>query len=69
MATTRIYQAKIGDKIRLVRASHPSPVISHVSRDLIKVSIPTPDELVAAVQAGVAVEDINAQPEQLPLGD
>lgn len=67
MATQRIYIARVGDKTRLVKASHPSPVVSHVSRDLIKVSVAKQDELVAAISAGVAVEDINAQPDQLPL--
>lgn len=74
MATTRIYLAKIktDDKItrRLVRASHPSPVASHVSQDLIKVSIPTPDELYECAAAGIKVEDLQPQqPDQLPLGD
>ena len=43
--------------------------VSFVSRDLIKVSIPTQDELIACAKAGIEPEDINAQPEQLPLGD
>lgn len=64
---TRIYLARVGDQKRLVRASHPSPVISHVSRDLIKVSIPTQDELLECAAAGVKVEDLQAQPGQLPL--
>lgn len=69
MATQRIYLAVVGDKKHLVRASHPSPVVSHVSRDLIKVSIPTQDELIECAKAGILPEDMNAQPDQLPLGD
>lgn len=76
MATTaqRIYIARIKSADgsiarRLVRASHPSPVVQHVSRSMITVSIPTQDELIACAKAGIEPEDINAQPEQLPLGD
>lgn len=69
MATKRIYLAQVGDKRRLIRASHPSPVVSFVSRDLIKVSIPTQDELLECAAAGIKPEDINAQPDQLPLGE
>ena len=68
-AATRIYLVQAGGKKRLVRASHPSPVVSFVSRDLIKVSIPTQDELIECAAAGIKPEDINAQPDQLPLGD
>lgn len=68
MATQkRIYLVTVGDKKRLVRGTHPSPVVSFVSRDLIKVSIPTQDELIECAKAGVLPEDINTQPEQLPL--
>lgn len=66
--TKRIYLAVVGDKKRLVRASHPGPVVSFVSRSLIKVSIPTQDELIECAKAGILPEDINAQPDQLPLG-
>lgn len=69
MAATRIYIVEHGDKKRLVRASHPSPVVQHVSKDLIKVRIPTQDELFACAAAGIKVEDVNAAPDQLPLGD
>lgn len=67
MATQRIYLAVVGDTKRLVRASHPSPVVQHVSRSLITVSIPTQDELIECASAGIKVEDVNASPDQPPL--
>lgn len=69
MATKRIYLVRVGDTKRLIRAGHPSTVINHASRNLIKVSIPTQDELIECAAAGIKVEDPNAQAEQLPLGD
>lgn len=74
MATQRVYMAKVKETDgsitkRLVRSGHPGPVMSHVSRDRITVSIPTQNELIECVAAGIKVEDINAQPDQLPLGD
>ena len=65
---TRIYLVTVGDKRRLIRSSHPSPAVSFVSRDLVKVSIPTQDELIACAKAGIEPEDITTQPDQLPLG-
>lgn len=67
MATTRIYLAVVGDTRRLVRASHPSPVVQHVSRSLIKVSIPTQDELIACAKAGIEPEELGSDHPQLPI--
>jgi len=67
---TRIYLAKIkaGDQTtrRLVRGSHPSPVVQHVSKGMIHVSVATQDELVECLSKGVKVEDMG-DTAQLPL--
>jgi hypothetical protein len=56
MNNTRIYAGTIGDKTRLVRASHPSQVISHIAKDTIKVEVASQEQLVALVASGVQVE-------------
>jgi len=65
-ATTRVYLAEVGDKKRLVRATHPSPVSAHIARDMVKVRVATQDDLLACVKAGIEVETIKGEQQELP---
>lgn len=65
-AATRIYLVTLGGTDRLVRATHPSHALMHVARDLAQVRVAGQEELVARVGAGIRVEDIKAEQQELP---
>lgn len=59
--TTRLYIIRSkSDKAaapRLVKAPNSAQALRHVAADTLSVSVPTQDELIAAVQAGVVPEN------------
>lgn len=57
-AATRIYKVEGADDRFLVRASNPAQARGHVVRNLYKASVPSQDELVQLIQAGVVVEEL-----------
>ena len=57
----RIYTVKGTDgTTRLVKAVSQPQAIHHVAKSMFSASIPTPDELIELVKAGVDVEEIGA---------
>lgn len=58
-----IRMAKIGEEVRLVRANNVAQVRNHVAKNLIEVSTPTQDELMALAAKGIKVEELDADPE------
>jgi hypothetical protein len=62
-ATSRVYLVAIGDTTHLVRAGRPGSALLHVAQTIAKVVVPTQDQLIAAVQKGVKVQDATAQDE------
>jgi len=67
MATqSRIYLvAAPGQAVRLIRATHPSNALMFVARDTLSVRVATQDDLIAHVGAGVPIEKIAAEQQQL----
>jgi len=67
-ATTRIYIVfdKATSDVRLVRATHPSHALQHVARDTFSSRVATQDDLIDALAAGVHIENINAEQQELP---
>lgn len=63
---TRIYRATIGENDRLVRASHPSHVATHIARDLIRVRVASQSDLVECIGDGIPIEDIGPEQQELP---
>lgn len=57
-AQKRIYLVGFGNETHLVRAAHPAQALAHVARGVMAVKVPTPDELIAAVQRGAAVQEL-----------
>lgn len=57
-AQKRIYLVGYGDQTRLVRAAHPAQALAHVAKGVMLVKVPTPDELISAVQKGAGVEEL-----------
>lgn len=67
MATpTRIYTVSDGSTDRLVRASHPSHALMHVARSAYRVRVATQEDLATRLPAGVEVEDIKHEQQELP---
>lgn len=66
--STRIYYVadKATKKPRLVRASHPSVAVRHVAADAFDVRVASQDDLLSAFEAGVTVEKIAAEQQELP---
>jgi hypothetical protein len=66
--TTRIYRIadKATQKPRLVRASHPSVAVRHVAADSFDVRVATQDDLLNAFEAGITVEKIAGEQQELP---
>lgn len=64
----RIYIARVGNTVRLVRAHHPSAVAQHVARDMVRVSVATQDELVDALGRGIKPEDTGQEQPPLIVG-
>lgn len=53
---SRIYIVGYGQETRLVRANTRAQALNHVAQGIIKVQIPTQDELVNLVIKGASVE-------------
>ena len=66
--TTHIYLVadKATNKPRLVRASHPSVAVRHVAADAFDVRVATHDDLLSAFEAGVTVEKLAGEQQELP---
>ena len=63
MTAMRIYHITIGEKVRLVRAAHPSQALMHVARNIAKVSVASQEALVQCLQDGIKVETIGDEPD------
>lgn len=67
-ATHRLYiiRSKADKSVapRLVKAPNAAQALRHVAVDTLSVSVPTQDELIAAVQAGVVPEVAGAASEE-----
>ena len=66
---TRIYIATHGESKRLIRANTPSAARNHIARDSITVKVASQDDLVKMVSAGRVVEETQAGPVQLEMGE
>jgi len=66
--TTRIYFVtdKTTKKPRLVRAGHPATALRHVAADAFDVRVATQDDLLNAFEAGITVEKIAGEQQELP---
>lgn len=65
MAAQRVYMVTIGEKDRLVRASHPSTALQHVARDIATVRVASQEDLIDCLKDGVEVETINGEQQSL----
>ncbi len=63
MATKRIYAIQQGERVRLVRASHPNAALMHVARGTYTTRVATQTDLERAFKAGVQVEEPDQKPE------
>ncbi len=66
MAAQRIYVVTIDGRVRLVRAAHPSTALMHVAREVASVAVASQEALVKHIAAGVPVESIKAEQQELP---
>ncbi len=65
---SRIYVVGYGQEVRLVRANTRAQALNHVAQGIIKVQVPTQDELVNLVTKGKSVESATRhEQEELPL--
>jgi hypothetical protein len=65
---SRIYIVGYGQEIRLVRANTRAQALNHVAHGIIKVQVPTQDELIDLVSKGKSVESaVRHEQEELPL--
>lgn len=65
---SKIYIVGYGQEIRLVRANTRAQALSHVANGIIKVQVPTQDELLDFVGKGKSIESaIRQEQEELPL--
>lgn len=60
----RIHLVETPSGKRLIRAATKNGAIRHAAKDIIKCSVATQDELVAAVGAGIKVEDAGAEEQE-----
>lgn len=65
-AQTRIYRIAVGEKVRLVRAAHPSHAVQHVARELIDCRVASQDDLLDAFGKGIQPEAIRHEQAELP---
>lgn len=56
VTATRVYECRVGETTRLVRAQNRVQALNHVARSMISVTIAGQDALIDAVSKGVAVE-------------
>jgi len=65
---SRIYIVGYGQETRLVRANTRAQALNHVAHGIIKVQVPTQDELIDLVSKGKSVESaVRHEQEELPL--
>lgn len=65
---SRIYIVGYGQETRLVRANTRAQALNHVAQGVIKVQVPTQDELINLVSKGASVETaLRQEQEELPL--
>lgn len=65
---SRIYIVGYGQETRLVRANTRAQALNHVAQGVIKVQIPTQDQLIDLISKGGSVESaIRHEQEELPL--
>ena len=65
---SRIYIVGYGQETRLVRANTRAQALNHVAHGVIKVQVPTQDELISLVAKGASVETaLRQQQDELPL--
>lgn len=65
---SRIYIVGYGQEVRLVRANTRAQALNHVAQGIIKVQVPTQDELLNLVTKGKSVESATRhEQEELPL--
>jgi hypothetical protein len=53
---SRIYIVGYGQETRLVRANTRAQALNHVAQGIIKVQVPTQDELISLVSKGASIE-------------
>jgi len=65
---SKIYIVGYGQEVRLVRANTRAQALNHVANGIIKVQVPTQDELLDLVGKGKSIESaIRQEQEELPL--
>lgn len=65
---SRIYIVGYGQETRLVRANTRAQALNHVAHGVIKVQVPTQDQLVELVTKGASIESaIRQEQEELAL--
>lgn len=60
-AEVRLYAVHDGKATRLVQAANPSQALRHVAKTAYSVAIPSQIELVALIQSGVKVEELDGK--------
>ena len=65
---SRIYIVGYGQELRLVRANTRAQALNHVAHGIIKVQVPTQDELISLVSKGASIETaLRQEQDELPL--
>jgi len=65
---SRIYIVGYGQETRLVRANNRAQALNHVASGVIKVEVPTQDQLIDLVSKGASVETaLRQEQDSLPL--
>lgn len=65
---SRIYIVGYGQELRLVRANTRAQALNHVAHGIIKVQVPTQDELINLVSKGASIETaLRQEQDELPL--
>lgn len=65
---SRIYIVGYGQETRLIRANTRAQALNHVAQGVIKVQVPTQDELINLVAKGASVETaLRQEQEELPM--
>ena len=65
---SRIYTVGYGQEVRLVRAANRGQALNHVAHRIIRVQVPTQDELIDLVSKGASIESaLKHQQDELPL--
>ena len=65
---SRIYIVGYGQETRLIRANTRAQALNYVAQGVIKVQVPTQDELINLVAKGASVETaLRQEQEELPM--